>query len=245
MRHHSLPTRTKRDAMSEGGSGMENCNRGRILIVRHAQSAANAGGRTADQATIPITDTGRRQAQCLADFVSERPSLIAVSHYLRTIQTAEPLSRRYPDVPVESWRVEEFTYLDAAACSGTTYAERQHRRDAYWERCEPLWVDGPGCESFAGFVERVRRFEQTLNSRSPDETVVVFTHGFVMRALRWLQQTAAALITHAEMADFYRSQQSVSVPNCAVIRALPNGIGRLQLSADVPVVHLPAEPRTE
>jgi len=45
---------------------------GRIFIVRHAQSAANAGGRTADSATIPITDTGNRQAQRVADLVPSR-----------------------------------------------------------------------------------------------------------------------------------------------------------------------------
>src|ERR1700683_2871508 len=98
--------------MSEGRSAAESCERGRIFIVRHAQRAANAGGRTSDPAAIPITDTGIRQAQCVADLVAERPSVITVSRYLRTAQTAEPLLRRHSDVPVEQWRVEEFTYLD-------------------------------------------------------------------------------------------------------------------------------------
>src|ERR1700678_374788 len=87
--------------------------------IRHAQSAANAGGRTAHTATAPITDIGIRQAQCVADLVSERPVLIAISRYQRTAQTAEPLLRRYIGVPVEQWRIEEFTYLDIAACAGT------------------------------------------------------------------------------------------------------------------------------
>jgi len=129
--------------MNESASAPENCERGRIFIVRHAQSAANAGGRTADTATIPITDTGVSQAQCLADLVSDRPVLIAISRYLRTAQTAGPLLRRRVGVPVEQWRVEEFTYLDTTSYAWTTHAERKGLRDAYWRRCEPQWVDGP------------------------------------------------------------------------------------------------------
>jgi len=231
--------------MSEGRFAGESAEEGRIFIVRHAQSAANAGGRTADPAAIPITDTGTRQAQCVADLVSERPAVIAVSRYLRTVQTAEPLLRRYAGVLAEQWRVEEFTYLDTTACVGTTYAERKARRDEYWTRCDPRWVDGPGCECFADFIARVRYFEQALAVRDPGETVVVFTHGLVMRTLLWFQQHTAGQVTGAEMASLDSFRRSVSVPNCAVLRASPNGSGRLQLSTNVFVAHIPVELRTE
>jgi broad specificity phosphatase PhoE len=231
--------------MSEGLLAEESAKRGRIMIVRHAQSAANAGERTSDPATIPITDTGTCQAQCVADLVSERPRVIALSRYLRTVQTGEPLLRRYPDVPVEEWRVEEFTYLDTAACVGTTYAERKGLRDAYWKRCDPLWADGPGCECFANFIQRVRRLEKTLCLRDAGETIVVFTHGFVMRTLLWLQQRKAGPITSTEMEDFDSFQRRISVPNCAVLRASPNGSGHLRLSANVFVAHIPMHLRTE
>jgi probable phosphoglycerate mutase len=181
----------------------------------------------------------------VADLVSDRPRVIAVSRYLRTIQTAEPLLRRYPDVPVEQWRVEEFTYLDRAFCAGTTYAERKGLRDAYWKRRDPVWADGPGCECFADFIQRVRRLEQTLSLRDPDETIVVFTHGFVMRTLLWLQQRTVGQITGAEMADFDSFRRRISVQNCATLRASPNATGRLRLSATVFVGHIPVNLRTE
>jgi hypothetical protein len=73
---------------------------------------------------------------------------------------------------------------------------------------------------------------------------VVFTHGFVMRALLWLQQHSADQITGTEMADFYDFQRSVSMPNCAVLRGSPNGIGRFQLSSNASVAHIPVELRT-
>jgi probable phosphoglycerate mutase len=223
----------------------ERFEEGRILIVRHAQSVANAGGRTAEPATIPITDIGARQAQYVADLVTERPIVIAVSCYLRTTQTADPLMRRYPGVPVELRRVEEFTYLDTAACAGTTYAERKARRDGYWTKCDPLWVDGPGCECFADFIARVRHLEEALSVRDANEIVVVFTHGLVMRVLLWFQKHTAKHVTGADMAEFDRFRREVSVPNCAVLRASPNGSGRLRLSANISVAHVPAGLRTE
>jgi hypothetical protein len=39
-----------------------------------------------------------------------------------------------------------------------------------------------------------------LNERGQGETVVVFTHGFVMRVLLWLQQHTGWRITGAEVA---------------------------------------------
>jgi broad specificity phosphatase PhoE len=39
------------------------------------------------------------------------------------------------------------------------------------------WVDGPGCDCFADFVGRVRRFRRSLGGLNPGEFVVVFTHG--------------------------------------------------------------------
>lgn len=230
--------------MSDGGTAVVDGQYCRIVIVRHAQSIANAGGRTVETATTPITDIGIRQAQCVAELVSERPVLVAVSRYQRTVQTAEALLRRYVGVPVEQWRIEEFTHLDPTACEGTTYAERKDLRDAYWTRCDPLWVDGLGCECFADFIGRVRALEHRLNEQRRDQTVVVFTHGFVMRALLWLQQDTADQITGAEMADFYNFQRSVSMPNCAVLRGSPSVSGRLQLSTTAFFAHIPADLRT-
>jgi broad specificity phosphatase PhoE len=208
---------------------------GRILIVRHAQSLSNAGGVTTDTASIPITDKGVLQAQCVAELVTERPSLIAVSGYLRTVQTAEPLVRRYPGVPVETWPMEEFTYLNEEACAGTTHAERKALRDAYWNRLDPLRVEGPGCESFAGFMRRVEWLEQKLKTLSVDETVVAFTHGFVMRALIWLRRCGAGGSSRADMADFHRFQHGISVPNCAVMQ---------RAGCEVSVAHIPEDLRT-
>jgi probable phosphoglycerate mutase len=222
----------------------ETVRHGRVFIVRHAQSVANAGERTVDPVTIPITDCGVRQARRVADLIAEKPSIVAVSRYLRSVQTGEPLAKRFPGLPLETWPIEEFTYLDPAVCAGTTYAERTALRAAYWRRCEPSYVDGPSCESFSNFISRVRQLEKTLCTRA-DETGVLITHGLVMKALLWLQRHPAACITEADMAGFYNFQRRVSVPNCAVLLAERSSNGRLRLPASPSVAHIPVDLQTE
>lgn len=207
----------------------------RIMIVRHAESLANAGGTTSDSASIPITANGQHQAERLANLIMERPSLVVVSRFCRTTQTAVPLLKRYPGVPVECWNIEEFTHLNLDLCAGTTYAQRKVLRDEYWDRCDPQWVDGPGCECFADFVARVRCFRRSLALLNPGEFVVIFTHGLLMQVLLWLELNSIRGITHAEMRRFDDFRRSVSMPNCGRIRAAANG-GRIRLSR-VPEVH--------
>ena len=38
-----------------------------VWFIRHAESASNAGSKTSDSATIPITDLGQKQAEELAN----------------------------------------------------------------------------------------------------------------------------------------------------------------------------------
>lgn len=153
-------------------------------LIRHGESAANAGAVTNDPAAIPLTDTGTGQARSIAVSVSRRPDLIVVSPYLRTRQTAEPTIARFPDVPVETWPVQEFTYLSPNRCVGTTAARRPLVED-YWQRCDPAYVDGPGAEAFSALLERVRLMRHRL-SEAAAGFVLVFTHGQVMQAFRQL-----------------------------------------------------------
>tara|TARA_R110000823_G_scaffold128520_4_gene256280 strand:- start:754 stop:951 length:198 start_codon:yes stop_codon:yes gene_type:complete len=46
------------------------------------------------------------------------PALIVTSPYTQTRQTAAPTIARFPEVSVEIWPIEEFTYLKPACWSG-------------------------------------------------------------------------------------------------------------------------------
>jgi probable phosphoglycerate mutase len=156
----------------------------RILLVRHGQSVANAGGIPPDHITNPLTDLGHAQARAFAEGLSCTPTLFLVSPFLRARQTAEPMLERYPAVPVEEWPIYEFHYLNPARHNGTTEEAQIPHMESYWRRGDPAYSDG--AESFTGFLDRVRDAMKRLARLNPGGCIVVFTHGFVMQAFRLL-----------------------------------------------------------
>ena len=102
-----------------------------VYLIRHAESVSNAGERTASHGGAELSSEGRRQAEALTARIGFRPDLIVVSPFVRTRQTAEPLRQKYPDVPVEEWPVQEFSFLDADRCADTTQEERRPLAEAY------------------------------------------------------------------------------------------------------------------
>jgi broad specificity phosphatase PhoE len=90
----------------------------KIILVRHGQSVTNAGGRAADQVSNPLTELGRAQSREFADRFDCTPTLFVLSPFLRAQQTSEPLRQRFPDVPVEEWPIQEFSFLNTLLYKG-------------------------------------------------------------------------------------------------------------------------------
>jgi 2,3-bisphosphoglycerate-dependent phosphoglycerate mutase len=158
----------------------------RILLVRHGQSLANAGGIPPDHVTNPLTELGHAQARTFADAFNLTPTLFLVSPFLRARQTAETLLQRFPAVPVEEWPIHEFNYLEPTRHNGTSEEQQMPHIERYWERCDPTYFDGPGAESFTTFLDRARDATIRLAQMDPGGFIVVFTHGFFMQAVRIL-----------------------------------------------------------
>ena len=70
-------------------------------LVRHGQSATNAGLPTAGQDDVPLTELGLEQAAAVACRVDRAPDLLIVSPFLRARATAAPIQARWP---AESFR---------------------------------------------------------------------------------------------------------------------------------------------
>jgi broad specificity phosphatase PhoE len=175
----------------------------KVLLVRHGESVANAGGRTSDHDTNPLTDLGRAQARDFAGRLPCTPTLFVISPFLRTHQTAEPLRQQFPKVPVEQWPIREFTFLEPANHKDTTEEERQPHVTSYWRQKDPEFIAGQGAESFTQFLDRAREMARQLVSRNPGGCIVIFTHGYFMQAFRLVVRFPHA--TDAElMANFLR-----------------------------------------
>jgi probable phosphoglycerate mutase len=170
----------------------------RILLVRHGQSVANAGGATSIDSTNSLTELGKEQALDFAMNFSHVPQRFILSPFLRARQTAEPILQRFPHVRVEEWQIQEFTYLNSEQIPMTD-EQRWPGAIAYWERCDPVFAGSPRTESFSSFLARIRDTIQRL-TQVPGGCHILFTHGFWMQAFRLLvlfpQATDLALMSN-------------------------------------------------
>ncbi|HEX8071559.1 MAG TPA: histidine phosphatase family protein [Pyrinomonadaceae bacterium] len=211
-----------------------------VWLIRHGESAGNAGAATSAPASIPLTDRGRAQARRVAACVTRRPDLLASSPYLRARLTAAPLRARYPDVPYQEWAVQEFTYLAPARCRDTTFDERKPLVAAYWARGEPHHCDGAGAESFAAFCARVRAAAERL-ARGDYEFAVLFSHGQFIRALLWLLLSEPGEIGGEAMRAFHAFLQAVPMPNAALLQLRLGPEPGAHYFSGIVKAHLPAE----
>ena len=174
-----------------------------IRLLRHGQSAANAGAASRDHATIPLTDKGREQARDIAQSITQAPDLIIVSPFLRAQDTAAVTASRFPDVPVETWPIEEFTYLAPARCVDTTVAQRKQWVDQYWADADPAYVDGEGAESLLQRTGRASAFLDRLAAH-PAQAILVFSHGQFLSLVAWLIEGGPAPIDGQAMREWRR-----------------------------------------
>lgn len=187
-----------------------------MILVRHAESAANAGLPTNSPDGIALTDLGVRQAEDLAENWTGRPAAIVSSPFVRARQTAEPLARRF-GMPIGTASVQEFTYLSPPKCVGTTAASRRSWVLAYWDLSDPDHRDGPGAETFREFVDRARRLLADTTWRDRGE-VVIFCHGQFMQMVRWLQEHPERPVDSEAMRHFRAVDLRHPVEHCQQYR---------------------------
>lgn len=186
-----------------------------VWFIRHGESVANAGGRTKETASVPLTELGLRQAHQLAKALPAEPEFIVHSTYHRARQTAEPTMQRFHRVPVDEWTVQEVQYLDPVLCVDTTQDDRRELAVDYWRRCEPHHAP-PGAESFAFFMERARSTVDALTQRR-ERLTYVFSHGHFIRAVVWTILFRPSAIDVSAMQHFRQFMMSYPVPNCAIV----------------------------
>jgi broad specificity phosphatase PhoE len=213
-----------------------------IWFIRHGESESNAGLPTSDTAKIILTPRGFAQAEHIVEAFARPPSLIVTSPYLRARQSAQPTIERFPQARVEEWPVHEYTYLSLASRHNTTLHGRKPLIDAYWERCDPHYLDGEGAESFVALVARA---EQTLEriKRLDDDFVAIFSHGLFMRTLIWVVLAGPIQNDAATMRRYRGFISGFSAPNGSILRIIVGGAHELLFSA-FDTAHLPEHLRS-
>lgn len=188
----------------------------RIWFIRHAQSETNASEdyRTNDLSLslVPLSEFGLKQSFSVLDYFNCAPDLIITSSYIRTKQTADCLIKKYPHVVHEEWEIHEFTYIALSKCFNTTRHERKSLVDEYWSKSDPLYRDGGGAESFMDFFNRVRSAILKLKSRK-EKFIVLFSHEYVILAVKYLLENNPQEITRKEMKKFRSYCLLNKIPN--------------------------------
>jgi broad specificity phosphatase PhoE len=184
-------------------------------LVRHGQSAANAGLPTPGQEEVPLTPLGLQQAAALAQRIDRAPTLIVVSPFLRARATAAPILQRWPAAHCETWPIQELTYLSPARCRGTTPETRRPMVAEYWKRGDPDYLDASDAETFRSFVERLRQFHQRLAVIDGGFVVAVghgqFFRGYTVAMAEGFDPTAAW------MSNFRASEVANPIANGEII----------------------------
>lgn len=182
-----------------------------ILIIRHAESMANAGERTHAHDKITLSEKGKTQAEQLAKELSIVPDLIVISPFTRTQETALPFISKHPHVPVETWNVQEFTYLNTENYNGTTREERMGAIKKYWDLLDIHHADGGNAETFNLFINRIKDFVNELKKRE-EKNIVIFSHGaFILNLKTYLEKiNGVENLTEEDIKEIMKIHKSIS-----------------------------------
>lgn len=174
-----------------------------LTLVRHGQSVGNVADAQAQEqeadrldldvrdADVELSDTGRRQADALHDWLhqareEDRPTLVVSSPYRRAADTA----RRATDgLGVELLFDERLRERDLGVFDGMTgkgirtlHAEEAERRG----RVGKFYYQPPSGESWADVVLRLRTLLGDLRVGFEDARVWLFTHQAVIMSFRYI-----------------------------------------------------------
>lgn len=155
----------------------------RLLLIRHGQSTWNAIGRWQGWADPPLSELGEVQARDAAEHLRDSGLTCAVASDLqRARRTAEILSE---SLGLGAVHVEPaFRERDVGEFSGLTRPEIEDRWPGILTKVP--YADPPGGEPWGALGKRVMDALVRTSCRFAGETVLVATHGGVIRTLERL-----------------------------------------------------------
>lgn len=158
-----------------------------IILIRHGQSTANAGGVWQGQLDYPLSEEGRRQARLAGLALAAEPfDAIYSSPLSRAFETAGIIARE-AGFEEDITPVEGLTERHGGVLEGTTREDRESWNPALMEKFYGLPEEDRWALVRAETDEEIlARFERAISeiiARQPNGSrVVAVTHGGVMRA---------------------------------------------------------------
>ncbi|KOU67324.1 phosphoglycerate mutase [Streptomyces sp. MMG1533] len=152
-----------------------------LLLARHGQTIWHAENRYAGVSDVPLTDTGRAQAEALGRWAAAHPvAAIWTSPVSRAVVTAEPASRALGLVP---HREPDLRECDFGVVEGRTLAEFAAEDPAAAEafRTDPVAHPFPAAEDPRAAAGRGAEALRRIAAAHPGERVLVVAHNTLFR----------------------------------------------------------------
>ena len=159
-----------------------------ISLIRHGQSTANASGIWQGQLDFPLSEEGRRQAASAGRALKgAKISGVYASPLSRAFETAEIMARE-ASFSGEIIPMTGLSERHGGVLEGHTWAEQEARNPDFAAEFlalpeEERWAFADA-ETDEEILERFEGALSKIRSRHPvpDDTIVIVTHGGVMRA---------------------------------------------------------------
>lgn len=156
-----------------------------FIIIRHGYSAGNKEKRFTGQADVPLDEIGHAQAECTAAYVLKnfRVDSIYSSDLIRAYDTAKPLADAL-GLPIH--QLKALREVDVGRWQGMLIEDvkKEYPEDFESYRSNPGLFSFPGGGSYLETMERARLAIESIAAENEGKTVVIATHGGVIRTLR-------------------------------------------------------------
>jgi alpha-ribazole phosphatase len=156
---------------------------GKVFLIRHGEVQWNLENAYVGSTDIPLNDTGRKQAQMLAEFLKkEQISAIYASDLSRARETAEILAQKFDLAVHPVSELREVDYGEWEGVNETDIPKRDPEIFLQW-KANPADVCIPDGESFAAV--RYRSFPAfcRIAESHIDENIAVVAHKSVNRVI--------------------------------------------------------------
>ncbi len=155
----------------------------RIIAIRHGETEWNVDTRIQGHLDIPLSATGRWQAERLAQALSEDPiDVIYASDLTRAWETAQYVAKTHGITVTAEEGLRERHFGDF---EGKTFAEIEAalpEQSLRWRKRDPEFAPNGG-ETLVALRTRVLEAASRLAARHPGEQIALVGHGGVMDVL--------------------------------------------------------------
>lgn len=154
-----------------------------IIIIRHGETEWNQTGRFQGHSDVPLSETGRAQAEALGrNLALDHVDAIYASDLIRAMETAAPIAARFGLTVTSDPLLRE---LNFGAWEGRSFsdvnAENPDAMKQFYN--DPERADIPNSEPFPDFQKRVAGRVRAIAAEQRGKRVVIVSHGASIRIL--------------------------------------------------------------